>query len=543
MRKLLFLFLAIAAPVFANDAYISNAGAGAQTGADCANAKPVSYYNSGSNWTAGTPTGVQIGPGTHVHLCGTIGTTVVNAGSGAIGNPVTVIWESGAKLSQPVCPATGCLNGNGKTDFVYDGGGTGNPFLGTFVPNGTIESTANGSTLANQVGASELANFDGASRITIKNMLLQNAYVHTVATDHAPSPPDPSASHATSVSTLTVTNSQIHDVLWAIYTGLSSSNVSVTYTEIYNADHNVAVGVTNQTTDTVLINHDLFHDWANWDTTATLCGGSSCYHHDGVHLYQVGNVGGIYKNVFISNNKFYGDQGVYNTAGIFNEGATVGTSMTAFNNVFLSPASRTWNNGMLCLTVGDGGAAKAYNNTLVTVSGEDHPLNKLQGTNSDFRNNVTVLSSPGSGGPGVNSIGSTTPTFVGGGLDYNFYGFTPSNATYFIACVSNCSFANFTQWKAFFAAGSGQEANSIVDSPSNFAVNTSTGIPGVGSTLFEKGTNLSALCTGNLTDLCTDFAGVARPAAPAKWSPGAFQFGGSISPVLSPPTNVTAVVQ
>lgn len=517
-RKLLTL-------TFVNNVYISQSGAGGQTGADCNNAKPVTYFNNVANWTAGSPTGIQIGPGTGVHLCGSISTSLTMQGSGGVGSPVGILFEPGAKLSQTVCPVTGCFNGNGKTDFALDGLGTGNPWFGTFVPNGIIESTQNGSALANQIAASELINIDNTNRVTIQNLVLQNAYVHSSPSDLAPTQPDPSAVHAQGASNLTITNNQIHDALWALYFGLQSSNITVSFNDIYNSDHDLAPSVTTQTMDSVFIHHNILRDWSNWDTT------TNKYHHDGVHNFQAG--GGTFSHVYIYNNLFEGDQGVNNTAHIFNEGSTAATSIWVFNNVFTSPAGRSWNNGSLCLTVGSLGSGHAYNNTVVTISGQAASLAKMEGTNSDFRNNVIVLNSPGGGGPAVNQYGNTPPTFVTGGLDFNFYGISPTTGQYFVkTCGGACAFVDFPTWKPLFAPSSGQEANSLASLPSAFNVNTTTGIPGAGSTLFGKGTNLTALCVGNLTPLCTDFNGVARPAT-GSWDPGAYQSGSAGSPVLS----------
>ena len=52
----------------ANDVYIAQSAAGTANGADCADAKAASFFNTISNW--GTGAG-QIGAGTTVHLCGT----------------------------------------------------------------------------------------------------------------------------------------------------------------------------------------------------------------------------------------------------------------------------------------------------------------------------------------------------------------------------------------------------------------------------------------------------------------------------------------
>ena len=120
----LFLLVTIGmASASANDVYISQSGSGGANGSSCSNAYPASFFNSSANWGAAE---TQIGPGTTAHLCGTIGTSLTAQGNGASGNPVTILFESGAKLSQPVCNAmTGCLSLNGRSFMVVDGGSDG----------------------------------------------------------------------------------------------------------------------------------------------------------------------------------------------------------------------------------------------------------------------------------------------------------------------------------------------------------------------------------------------------------------------------------
>src|ERR1700729_3066272 len=84
--------------------YIGQSAAGTADGSSCANQLPASFFNSGSNWGNG---GSQIGPGTTVHLCGTITSALVAQGSGSSAGTVTIHWESGASLS--VCNNTGAL--------------------------------------------------------------------------------------------------------------------------------------------------------------------------------------------------------------------------------------------------------------------------------------------------------------------------------------------------------------------------------------------------------------------------------------------------
>jgi hypothetical protein len=532
MRKLLlqlsFLLLLCATPALASDVYVSDAGAGGATGADCANARSAAFFNNSANWPG------TIGPDTIVHLCGTIGTTMSMQGSGTSGHLIFIVYEPGAKLSQAVCPSTGCFNGNGKNFWTMDGFGTGDNWTLTFTANGTIQSTANGTALANQNANSELINIDNTSNVTIQNMALINAYVRTSTTDLAPSQPDPTALHAQGASNLVVHNCLVHDSLWAIYFGLSASNVTIDHCNIYNSDHDIVPAVVNQTLNLVLIHHNRMHDWSNWDSALP---SPNKYHHDGIHLFQTS--GGTYSNVYIYDNYFYGDSGANTTAHIFNEGSTAGTSIWVFNNIFTNIASRSWSNGSLCLTIGDLGSAHAYNNTVVTVSGQAASLAKMQGTNDDWRNNVTILNNPGGGGPSVNQFGNTAPTFVTGGLDYNFYGISPTTGQYFVkTCGSSCAFVNFATWKGLFAVGSNQEANSVTDIPGNFAIDPVTGVPGTGSTLLNRGANLTALCSGNLASLCQDINGAARPSSGA-WTPGAVQSGAPPPPTVAPPTGLT----
>lgn len=95
--------LAVGTHASATNIYIAQAAAGGANGADCADALPSSYFNNGGNWGSGAN---QIGPGTTVHLCGTItgapGSTLLTVqGSGASGSPVTILFESGAQLNAP----------------------------------------------------------------------------------------------------------------------------------------------------------------------------------------------------------------------------------------------------------------------------------------------------------------------------------------------------------------------------------------------------------------------------------------------------------
>ena len=95
-------------------------------------------------------------------------------GSGTAGQPITVQFQPGAKLSEPYCDTTyGCLSIVGQSYVSVDGNHT-----------GVIEATANGTGLANQ--QPDLGIYlQNTSNIVIENLTIQNLYVHSSPTDTA----------------------------------------------------------------------------------------------------------------------------------------------------------------------------------------------------------------------------------------------------------------------------------------------------------------------------------------------------------------------
>jgi len=112
--------------VRANDIYIAQAAAGANNGQNCSGAYASTFFNSASNWGSGA---AKIGPGTTVHVCGswsgTAGVTYLTFhGSGIAGNPITLLFETGANMRQPYCGSSGggCINVNNQGYITIDGG-------------------------------------------------------------------------------------------------------------------------------------------------------------------------------------------------------------------------------------------------------------------------------------------------------------------------------------------------------------------------------------------------------------------------------------
>ena len=107
----------------ANSVYIAQNAAGAANGSSAANALAVSYFNNGANWRSGTPSGTQIGPGTIVHLVGTISTPLTVQGSGTSGNSITVLFEPNAAMSAANWSAAGAaITCSYQNYIVIDGG-------------------------------------------------------------------------------------------------------------------------------------------------------------------------------------------------------------------------------------------------------------------------------------------------------------------------------------------------------------------------------------------------------------------------------------
>jgi len=173
------LMTLVASPAAATDIYVAQSATGASNGADCADAYPVTWFNTAANW------GTQIGPGVTVHLCGTITTSLTAQGNGAAGSPVTILFESGAILSQPYCAGDACLNLTGRSYITVDGGTPCGYINGADLTcNGTIQNTTNGTNLANQINSTAI-DATGGSNIEVRNLLIQHLYVHAGNTDAA----------------------------------------------------------------------------------------------------------------------------------------------------------------------------------------------------------------------------------------------------------------------------------------------------------------------------------------------------------------------
>jgi hypothetical protein len=538
-QKLLVLvvFALVAIGSSATDIYIAQTAAGAGNGADCADAYAASWFNNAANW--GTKAG-QIAPGTTVHLCGTITSPLTGQGSGSSGNAIDLFFETGAKLSEPFCPASGCINLSGLSYITVDGGIPCGPSVTNKATcNGIIESNANGSGLANQNASAIGIYLNNVSNIEIKNLLVQNMYVRTSNTDLAPSSPLPSCIYLPgTASQVSIHDSTLHDALWCVdfISGSAQTELSVYNTEIYNVGHGIALGVEAQTDDTAYFYSNYIHDTSNWDS-------SNCaYHNDGIHDYQVS--GGAITNLYMYNNTFGGNWGVCNTAFIYTEG--LGFTQWQFNNLGLAQNTATLNNGCFNGTVGSTGSTSMYNNTCIAAVTQGNYDIKWEGA-VDIQNNATANTTQ------ILTVMPTDVTVPAGKLiDYNFWGESATSCKWFASgsssksCNGGAGYSNFSQWQTYLRAAfpaSGGDTHGVASTAVNLGLNSS-GVPQTGSPLIAAGANLYSLCNGQpnpgLGALCSDAAGNTRPSS-GNWDAGALN-SSTGGPNPAPPSGLAATV-
>jgi hypothetical protein len=514
MRKLILIvaFLFILAPIKAQDVYLGQNAVGAANGADCADTFPVSFFSNSANWPN------PIGPGTTVHLCGTItaGSTNTNLltfrGDGTSTKPITVFFEPGAILQSPAFGKDGnsAISAGGSW-HVIDGG-----------TNGLIQNTANGSTLANRIDTRAIQ-MTGCNNCIVRNLTIANLYVHSSVSDASAGGAEAIYFSGTNTS---VYNCTFHDIMSGIYEGFFNDSGNQFYNNnMYNVNHGIEIGNSgnNSVTGTKVYGNQI-HDYANWDTSA------NAYHHDGVYFYAISPATNA--NGLIYNNYFYGSFGNNATAHLFFSNAV--TNLTVFNNVFIGQSG----GGNMAL-VEFGNASQGlttpnlYNNTIIGPASNCLQIGSQ--TNITFENNVVA-------GCTVLMYTDGTSTFTS--IDYNQYGNASGTAWQGFLCPGGRYCQSFAQWQAAYG-----EAHSSYNSNQKLS---STGVPLSSSPVIEQGANLTFL---GITPLNLDSsAGDTRtsilrppgtcstPGTASCWDVGAYQFGASAT--LPPaPSGLAATVE
>lgn len=150
--------------------FVSQAGAGSQNGTDAADAFAWTWLTNSTHWNNGVGT---INAGDTVHLVGTLSSNFTVQASGTVASPITILFETGAKLSAPTLPNVAWIQLGLNTNIVIDGG-----------VNGVIQCTDNGTPVANggthtysNAGINAISSSQGMlGPLTIKNLSILNMY-------------------------------------------------------------------------------------------------------------------------------------------------------------------------------------------------------------------------------------------------------------------------------------------------------------------------------------------------------------------------------
>lgn len=513
-----------------NTVFLAPTSAGGNTGVDCADAKAYTYFNSSGNWSA-TPTGIQIGPATTVHLCsgtytGSAGATLLTfQGSGSSGNYVTLLFDSGAILAAPYfantvdgCTGTGCSGAiqlNGKTWIIVDGGA-----------NGIIQATANGTSLANQQSTTGVS--VTGSNVIVRNLTIQNLYINQGSSGGAT---DPNGVNTFGIyvkgylSNIEIANNTFASMRAAVISYTTGTS-GVNYHD--NTISDVAWGMKIDGNGTVNVYNNDITGWTNWQfPTAT-------YHTDGLIIF--GDATGDIVTVNVYNNYIHGDLGNGSpTAFVFctHADSTNGSICTIYNNLLVTSGAggNTNHNTAIWLHGASGspeGPYKIYNNTFVGFgAGSDINTDGDTTVLFDARNNIFEGNSGGN-----LYYWSTGGTPFSNTTAYNniyFQGRSPAPwqwgnpATYYFS---------LTGWQTGCTAGSGTgcDSGAVVGDPK---LNGSF-MPTSGGAGNAAGMNLTGL---GITTLNSDKSGNARPST-GPWDAGAYNFTAGVTGKSRPPAAV-----
>jgi len=497
--------------------------------------------------TPATFNGLTLAAGDLTYVCGTITVAQNTTGlqinnSGSSGNPIIIRFDSGAVMKSPAWPpdgTSGAIDLGGNSWITIDG--QGNSSGG----GGIIEATLNGDPGATCLGGSCSIHGDSncveggtnSTNITIEGLSCIDMYV---AIGFGTNGVGPNPGGGTcfyehgNISGWTIKNNFAHDVGWCVslqYDSGPSNGVTIANNQFYNLDHGIALGgpSASQTLENVNIYGNNIHDYSNWDTTNGYSAQGS-WHHDGIHIWGDNDSGtDPITNVNIYNNTFGGKIGRNDTAHIFierNGGAT--TNVVIFNNTLIDTGDGYNPDGLL--TTGQDGGYKIYNNTFISnSSASDVCMGTSSSPNITFINNVVTGCVDGLGQGVAGLMYMAGGSALSGGLHNNIYG--PGAGSQIFNYASSSWFGPFSTWQS----DTGQDA-----SPSAYVTSanlTTAGVPNSGSPVIGVGANLTSLCTGNLTLLCDDITGAARPTTGA-WTVGAYNASSGPSytwtPTISP---------
>lgn len=262
------------------DYWVNSSGSGTMNGSSLGNCAIQTNISASS-----------LSPGDTLHIVGTVTNSMENISSGVPGNPVTILFEQGAKASSPDWPlAPNCfILMTGVHDVIVNGGINGT--------NGIIECTANGVLLPNQVSASGIC-IQKSYNVIVSNIVFQNLYVsipgfyngNGVGIGILYNNIDTSPSYSNVIA-----NCYFHTTMFGVYPQygpgwhdfiISNCVCSDCLQGIYIGDEGATSTLTN-----ILISKCHCYDWVNWVNPAN-------YHPNGIFAFAAS--GGTLANLTIS---------------------------------------------------------------------------------------------------------------------------------------------------------------------------------------------------------------------------------------------------
>lgn len=549
------LCVAFAVPAHAaNNVYVAQTSAGTGSGLDCADAKAISYFNTSANWSA-TPTGIQIGPDTTVHICATVTTEMFFQGGGSSGHPLTLLWETGAVVQiSPGADGNGAVNLGGNSFIIVDGG-TSQPCgwntatnTSDGACNGKIQNMLYGTTGASCPGGTctteadstvgNLLQTTGGGNIEVRNLEVGPSYIHISSGAGLSDTHGTQGILFSQASNINIHNMKCRDGVWCIVqafnTNFNAVNWNISNSEMFNDSHMAAWGG-GPPSPTNSLNGATFtgnycHDMSNWDTT------SDAWHANCLHVYT-GGAGSSYTNLTVNNNIAGGHSGADMTAQFFLEAqGGPASNVNVFNNLMYVTGGMVGGARLLLLNDCTPTAnCNVLNNTFEGSSSSNGTCQYIGGNGGTTTKMNLVENNAVDDCFGVAQ--SELSTYVT--IDWNRYAPTTNN---FI--VTGNTFVLYNSGSPSWVSSTGEGTHSA--NVASLGISGTTFMPLTGSTLIGNGNNLTAQCTGALTALCADLAGIARPASGA-WDIGAYQFtsgpGTVATPTFSPVAGTYTVTQ
>jgi parallel beta-helix repeat protein len=483
----------------AEDFYIAQSALGTGTGASAANAAAITFFNTASNWATGTG---KISPGDTVRLVGTISSTLTIQGSGSAGLPIIITFEPGAKISKPYwgIDAASAIYASGRSYITIDGNLT-----------GIVECSANGDTMANNQPSYGIT-FTGGSSNMVKNLTVQNIYVHTYGTANLVGTYTTRCIYVENSNNFAVVNCTLNNAYLGVYVLANGQTVTNNIVErnTISACSTAVVfacgGLTNDAITGFSMRYNDVSMGGNWYEAADL------NHIDGIHTWtSAGTMSGL----TICGNYFHGNPSQNCTSQIYLTDNL--KTCYVYNNLIVGTTTRPAE-GFININLTGTADAYIYNNTIVglgttTTGGNGFAADPSRaGTTVHMRNNIFSNCYVGI------YDGSSAATWDS---DYNV-----------ISGCGNVAFRTSAMTLATWKTATGGDSHTSTNSPN---LSSTYYVPTAGSSAIGTGADLTAIGKTLGIDLTYDITGTTR----TSWDIGMVRSGVTTWKVtpMTPPTN------